>query len=521
MTGPGEQPGASPWEPSQPSRPADQAPPPVNPSAVRADADGRVKVGPAAEPPSPVGSNSPNRWLTTDPPDDIDALRSSSSLGHRTRSSRRRRGSFRIGAVPAMITIVILGGLAAWQLGLLDSVISPIPDVQTALNNAGFESVAATVTGETAVLTGTVESEAALNQVAAVALSVSGIRDVDNQLVVPVTDESATLEAQIQSALAAAGFDDLAVMVDGEIATVTGTVPNEESLSAAALAVLAVPGVAQLDNRLEIGSAIGSADLELALLAALAEDEFAYVRVEVQNGLTTLSGSVPTEEARSQVVATAGEIDGIEKIDNRLIVDPDLPIGPALPPEQLEAAAAAALADAGIQTVAATVEGRRAILDGTVPLEILGAGFFAFVERAETAVLSVDGIDQVTSRVTLRGDGEVLRRDLQALLEAAPVEFALGSSDLTPESQGTLDQVALVIQSQPGLQVIIAGHTDAAGSNETNQALARERAGTVLNYLLTRGVPSYRLIAVSYGELFPDQEASAEQNRRIEFEVGP
>jgi outer membrane protein OmpA-like peptidoglycan-associated protein len=151
----------------------------------------------------------------------------------------------------------------------------------------------------------------------------------------------------------------------------------------------------------------------------------------------------------------------------------------------------------------------------------LGAGFFSFVEQAEAAVLSVDGIDQASSRLTLRGDGETLRMDLQALLETAPVEFALGSSDLSPESQGVLDQVALVIQSQPGLQVIIAGHTDAAGSNETNQALARNRAGAVLNYLLTRGVPSYRLIALSYGELFPGQEASAEQNRRIEFEVGP
>ncbi|MDR9449989.1 MAG: OmpA family protein, partial [Acidimicrobiia bacterium] len=109
----------------------------------------------------------------------------------------------------------------------------------------------------------------------------------------------------------------------------------------------------------------------------------------------------------------------------------------------------------------------------------------------------------------------------QTLLETAPVEFALGSSALTSESQAVLDQVALVIQAQPGLQIIIAGHTDAAGSNETNQALARDRAGTVLNYLLTRGVPPYRLMAVSYGELFPDQEASAEQNRRIEFEVGP
>ena len=101
------------------------------------------------------------------------------------------------------------------------------------------------------------------------------------------------------------------------------------------------------------------------------------------------------------------------------------------------------------------------------------------------------------------------------------MEFALGSIELTSQSQQVLDQAAHIIQSQPGLQVIIAGHTDTAGSSESNQALSRQRAGAALDYLLTRGVPSYRLVAISYGELFPDQEATAEQNRRIEFEVGP
>ena len=65
------------------------------------------------------------------------------------------------------------------------------------------------------------------------------------------------------------------------------------------------------------------------------------------------------------------------------------------------------------------------------------------------------------------------------------------------------------------------GYQTPLGIAEIDEALARERAGAVLDYLLTRSVPSYRLVAVSYGELFPDQEATAEQNRRIEFEVGP
>ena len=117
--------------------------------------------------------------------------------------------------------------------------------------------------------------------------------------------------------------------------------------------------------------------------------------------------------------------------------------------------------------------------------------------------------------------GPFLRSELQALLASSPVEFALGSAELTEAGRLVLDKAAVIIQTQPGLQVLIAGHTDSTGSNESNEALARQRAGAVRDYLLTRGVPSYRLVAVSYGELFPNQEASAEQNRRIEFEVGP
>jgi outer membrane protein OmpA-like peptidoglycan-associated protein len=234
-----------------------------------------------------------------------------------------------------------------------------------------------------------------------------------------------------------------------------------------------------------------------------------------------LGGAVPSEALRSLAAAAALEVDGIDKIDNRLAIDPSLPIGPPAPPHELEAVAVAALTTAGIQTVTVTVEARQAVLNGTVPLEALGSGFFAFIQVAETAVLSVEGIDRVASRLTLRGDGAALRSELQVLLEATPVEFAIGSSDLTEANRSVLDQAALIIQSQPGLHVIIAGHTDTAGSTETNEVLSRQRAGAVLTYLLTRGVPAYRLAAVSYGELFPGQEATPEQNRRIEFEVGP
>ena len=509
MTGPPDQRGPS----QHGENPPDGAPVSARHLEPSTGANETAPTGNQPEPLPPVGSDAPNRWLISDPPGDIDALRSSSSRPHRPIP---RRGRFRI--MPLLLAVVILAGVAAWQLGWIDSVLSSTPDVQAALNGAGYASVTATVDGETAVLSGTVQSEDDLSLLAAIAFSVDGISRIDNQ--VTVLAETETLESKIQAALAEAGFADLAVVVQGDTAVVSGVVADEESISAAALAALNVPGVAQLDNRLEIGT-VGLLNLQARLTAALTADEFAYVTYTVENGLAVLQGAVPSEEARSSAASVALGVQGIDKIDNRLTVDTGLPIGPALPAEKLEAAATTALAGAGIETVGATVQGRRAVLDGTVPLETLGSGFFAFVDLAESTVLSVEGIDQVSSRLTLRGDGAILRSELETLLATTPVEFALGSTDLPSGSQPVLDQAALVIQSQPGLQVIIAGHTDAAGTNETNQALGRQRAEAVRNYLLTRGVPSYRLVAVSYGELFPDQEATAEQNRRVDFEVGP
>ena len=517
MTSPVEQPGPSP-KAEDPSKPAAQPVPRTEPPARKPGAFEPLPRKRGTKPPSAVGSDAPNRWLTTDPPGDINALRSSSSLGHRPHA---QRSGFRIGTMPLLVVIVVLAGLAVWQTGLLDSLFSSEPDVQAALNNAGFNSVTATVTGDTATLVGMVNSPSALDQIVAVALSVEGIMQVDDQVTVGELDEVVTLTGRVQAALIAAGFSDLQVVVNGDMATVSGAVADEASLGAASLAVLNVPGVAQLDNRLFVGPVGPPVDVQAALVSALAADEFAYVSFEVQAGLAVLKGAVPTEDARARAAANVLGVSGIDKIDNRLAIDASLPIGPALPAEQLEAAAATALASAGIQTVSASVEGRRAILDGTVPLESIGSGFFTFVKMAETAVLSVDGIDQVSSRLSLRGDGAILRSGLQALLADTPVEFALGAADLTAAGQEVLDQAAVIIQSQPGLQVLIAGHTDSAGSNETNEALARQRAGVVRTYLLTRGVPAYRLVAISYGELFPDLEATAEQNRRIEFEVGP
>ena len=197
-----------------------------------------------------------------------------------------------------------------------------------------------------------------------------------------------------------------------------------------------------------------------------------------------------------------------------------IPVDPA----DAQEAAVAALAGAGFEGLAVTVEGNVADITGVVPVAALAAGgFFAYEAQVTGVVTAVPGIGSARARLQLRGDEATLRRQLRDLLQATPVVFNPAESALTAESQSVLDQAASIILASPGLRVLVAGHADSTGSSDTNEALSNARAQAALTYLVERGVPANRLSIVAYGELFPtadnSDEAQRSLNRRIDFEV--
>lgn len=259
------------------------------------------------------------------------------------------------------------------------------------------------------------------------------------------------------------------------------------------------------------GGVIASAgDIETALAAA----GHSGISVVVTDGLAILSGTVVDEQTSAAVAALVAQQPGIAGVDNQL----QLPVDP-LTSDQLTAAAADALAAAGFARITVDVDSGVATLGGFVPIGALEDGFFAYVARAEQVVTRIDGIDSVVNQVGIKGNAAQLRNQLNELIEDTPIVFDSGSAALSAEAAGVLDEVATAIIGQPGLQVFIAGHTDTAGASETNEALARGRAGSVFQYLAQRGVPVNRMFVVAYGELFPDADDAA-ASRRIEFEVG-
>ena len=67
----------------------------------------------------------------------------------------------------------------------------------------------------------------------------------------------------------------------------------------------------------------------------------------------------------------------------------------------------------------------------------------------------------------------------------------------------------------------IAGHTSGIGTHEYNMSLSQRRSESVRAYLVSRGVPNWRLTPLGYGEANPmypnDSEGRNWRNRRVEL----
>jgi outer membrane protein OmpA-like peptidoglycan-associated protein len=108
-----------------------------------------------------------------------------------------------------------------------------------------------------------------------------------------------------------------------------------------------------------------------------------------------------------------------------------------------------------------------------------------------------------------------------------PVTFILyfveGTDQFTPESQALVDQVLLAIASRPAPELTVAGHTDAVGTDQYNDALSLRRAERVRSLLITRGIAPDSIRAIGRGKRelrvsTPDGVAEP-RNRRVEITV--
>lgn len=101
------------------------------------------------------------------------------------------------------------------------------------------------------------------------------------------------------------------------------------------------------------------------------------------------------------------------------------------------------------------------------------------------------------------------------------INFETNSSSITPDSEDILNKSLKYIQAHPNENYEISGHTDSRGSRNHNMKLSKDRADSVKDWLVNKGVDASRLTTEGYGPDQPvdsnDSEEGRAKNRRIEF----
>jgi len=103
------------------------------------------------------------------------------------------------------------------------------------------------------------------------------------------------------------------------------------------------------------------------------------------------------------------------------------------------------------------------------------------------------------------------------------INYDNNSASIDAASKKQLDEIVSLLNNISNMQMKINGHADSRGARDYNIKLANDRAKSVYDYLVSKGINSSRLKYEGYGPDKPiasnDTEQGRRQNRRVEFEI--
>jgi outer membrane protein OmpA-like peptidoglycan-associated protein len=149
----------------------------------------------------------------------------------------------------------------------------------------------------------------------------------------------------------------------------------------------------------------------------------------------------------------------------------------------------------------------------------------ALVQRLEAQARVKEQFEQV-EKMFSRSEARVFREGNNVILRMVGLSFDSGRSELRQGSFDLLTKVEKAIDVFPRSELVVEGHTDSYGGDESNQRLSQQRAESVQNYMINAmRIPSYRIIATGFGETNPvannETESGRARNRRIDIVIKP
>jgi OOP family OmpA-OmpF porin len=243
------------------------------------------------------------------------------------------------------------------------------------------------------------------------------------------------------------------------------------------------------------------------------------LKIAFENGKYRITGTVPDEATKQQILAKAKEVYGEGNF-----ID-ELKVGGVSKPEWLSnALALIPFTKNGVTNGGLSAEGKSLSLIGQVPTQADKDKIYADAVKANPNV-TINNLLTISGQKPMTEEQAKVQSKLNESLAGKIIEFETGSDKLTDKGKAILDEIAPIIKDTTD-NLEVDGHTDNQGKPESNKSLSERRAKTVVAYLVGKGIDAKRLTPKGFGQEKPiagtvqtqtDEEKA--RNRRIEFQV--
>ena len=149
---------------------------------------------------------------------------------------------------------------------------------------------------------------------------------------------------------------------------------------------------------------------------------------------------------------------------------------------------------------------------------------WAYITANGNGSYSIHLVEKQAMKQDVVADASALGKSIKESGKATlyGIYFDTGKSDIKPESQAELTEIAKLLKDNAGLKLYMVGHTDNVGTYEANMKLSQDRAMAVVSELVNKyKVEAARLKACGDGPTAPvasNENADGRAlNRRVEL----
>jgi len=146
----------------------------------------------------------------------------------------------------------------------------------------------------------------------------------------------------------------------------------------------------------------------------------------------------------------------------------------------------------------------------------------AFEGRTVAAVDIIRSEKREQKMVTVKAGEMAVGITTSGSIALYGIYFDFNKAEIQPESEPTLEQIAKLLHDRPGMNLLVVGHTDNAGTFAFNMDLSQRRANSVVSALVRQhGIAENRLTPVGVSFACPIASNKTDEgrakNRRVEL----